>query len=112
MSILIPGAGGQAIDELVDRVLALGHDLDRYRNGIMPTAEELAEAPRIDFYRPVLDTSAFRYAGITSRHPLIDGGLGMTSQVYAIAEDRTWVRTLSRVWRLGRPANDNGRSDA
>ncbi|WP_374940423.1 DUF6634 family protein [Mesorhizobium sp. INR15] len=45
-------------------------------------------------------------AGLSTGHPRLvgEGRLIGTSDLWALSEDRAWGRTLSRWYRLGRPA--------
>lgn len=83
--------------ETLERLLA---DLKRIRDGQGPTEDELAEAPIIHGYEiehrlaPVL-------RGLIFGHPLLGTTIGTTSDLWFIAPDKRWVRTLSRFYRLG-----------
>ena len=111
MSIFMPGRDTAQLAQEIEKLSTLAEDLERYlAHG--RRQDELDGAPVIDRWSAIQDPTAFRISGIMVGHPGLGSGLGLTSQVYGISQDRTWVRTLSRVWRLGRPANDDERSDA
>ena len=87
------------------RLIALLSDMDRLRVGVSP--EHLAEdAPFLDRwtvgYRPVSCL-----IGLSTNHPLLpgDGRQIVTSDLVLMSQDRSWARTLSRWYRLGRPAD-------
>ena len=102
-------------DERFDRELirlrALVDDMEKIRSGALP--ERLAgEAPILDrwvlTYRPEVCL-----AGLSTGHPKLTGAARrvLTSDLWLMSKDRRWARTLSRWYRLDRPA-DNFRSDA
>ncbi len=80
-----------------------------------PTEAELAEAPLIEGWS-LLDADDEddlpAIVGIVSGHPydfVADGSLHVGAECFAMDPAMTWVRTLSRLYRLGTPAE---RSDA
>src|SRR3546814_3225616 len=76
------------------------------RRGELPTAAELAAAPRLDFWSVVTDGRFIGLAGVVTGHPnLHHGDYIRTSNLLWIAEDRTAARTVSRFYRLGAPAD-------
>lgn len=82
-----------------DQLEALARDLRRLA-ARPPTEEELSGAPLIytggPVMRPVLCLS-----GQIFGHPAIgNGNFSITSELFAIADDETWARTLSRFYRL------------
>jgi hypothetical protein len=86
------------------RLIALLSDMDQLRAGVRP--EHLAaDAPFLDRwtvgYRPVACL-----VGLSTGHPLLpgDGRQIATSDLMLMSQDRSWARTLSRWYRLGRPA--------
>lgn len=76
-------------------------DLQRLQDGHEPSPDDLASAPLLNDWcllGPYL-------AGVVTGHPVIaDGDSCITSMVLALASDRTWARTVSRFYRLGRPS--------
>ncbi|NBJ09422.1 hypothetical protein [Microvirga arsenatis] len=88
-----------------ERLRDLADALQAIRDGNPPTPEELATAPVLDDWvrttRPVRILEGRSYG-----HPSIPSGrLVRTSEVYA-TDGRTYARTLSRLYRLGTPAQD------
>ncbi len=86
-----------------ERLRDLADALQAIRDGHPPTPEELATAPVLDDWvrttRPVRILEGRSYG-----HPSIPSGrLVRTSEVYA-TDGRTYARTLSRLYRLGTPA--------
>jgi hypothetical protein len=98
-------ANDPALDIEQARLAALLSDMGRLRVGVSP--EHLAEdAPFLDRwtigYRPVACL-----VGLSTGHPLLpgDGRQIATSDLILMSQDRSWARTLSRWYRLGRPAD-------
>lgn len=76
--------------------------LKRIERGEAPTAEELALAPRLDFWCVVAEEPYFVLQGVVTGHPhLKDGATIGTSPLLWLADDGTAARTVSRFYRLG-----------
>ena len=105
MALRFPGIppGGEAAH--VDRLQDLLDSIRWYGAGRGPTAAELAAAPGISEWTRVPDLSATRLLGRVSGHPLIGPGAGVTSRVIAIDFESGWMRSSTRLWRLGPAAN-------
>jgi hypothetical protein len=96
---------GNGFDYQLARLIALADDMKEIRAGVPP--ERLAADP------PTLERWMFAnrpapcLAGLSFGHPLLPGEARpiATSDLCLIAEDRSWARTLSRWYRLGRPAD-------
>lgn len=70
--------------------------------GVVPDAETLQEAPLLEhWYVDAVAPGVFRLKGVVSGHPRIGDGWCTTGPLVAVAHDRTWVRTMSRYYRLG-----------
>ena len=83
------------------RLESLVAALDRIGGGGMPTAAELEAAPLLDPYR--LDTCTMPcLIGASRGHPTLRGPVIRTTEVWALAPELGWARTLSRLYRLGR----------
>jgi hypothetical protein len=86
----------------VERLEKLVADLKRFAAGELPSAEELAEAPLLDLYarsqRPMLCL-----VGFCTDHPRLRGPIVATTDIWVMAEDLGWCRTLGRFYRLGSP---------
>jgi len=97
-------------DDTFRRAQRLADDLRRIAAGELPTAADLADAPIIDHWSLAL-RSETSLVGVISGHPAI-GHLrpGATTSLFAFAPDRSWARTWSRYYRLGRRAGDDGRA--
>ncbi|WP_189591076.1 DUF6634 family protein [Mesorhizobium sp. M8A.F.Ca.ET.207.01.1.1] len=93
----------------VDRLVALATDLERVRRGVSPEAIAGGSAPSLD--RWILTQRAVPcLAGLSTGHPRLLGKdrLIATSDLWVLSEDQNWARTLSRWYRLGRPAEHFG----
>jgi hypothetical protein len=93
-----------------ERLASLVTDMERIRRGELPKALASGEdAPILDRWilghRPVPCL-----AGLSTGHPRLAGvnRAIATSDLWLMSEDRTWARTLSRWYRLGRPAEQSG----
>jgi hypothetical protein len=89
------------------RAQNLADDLRRIAADDLPTAADLAKAPVIDHWTMSVRPESC-LVGTISGHPSI--GLmrpGITSGIFAFSPDLGWVRTLSRLYALGRAAGDD-----
>jgi hypothetical protein len=90
-----PGATAETIQKL-ERLLA---DLRRVQAGEGPTADELANAPRLrDWSFTTVPVISLK--GIAIKHPALGTNSISTSALFAIADDLSWARTLNRFYRL------------
>lgn len=103
-----PGASHEGAPEHPRQRLAGARDaLARIRRGEAPTADELAAAPRLDFWWVVDEGPVLVLQGVVTGHPhLADGALIGTSPLLWLAADRAAARTLSRFYRLGPPLEE------
>ena len=87
------------------RLSAMVADMEAIRRGTPPEDLSQGKAPWLDRW-----TIAVRpvpcLAGLSSGHPKLPGDNRLigTSDLWLMANDWTWARTLSRWYRLGRPA--------
>jgi hypothetical protein len=95
-----------AFEHELTRLAALVTDIGSIRDGVSPEALADADAP-------ILDRWVFGQrlvpclAGMSTGHPKLPGANRLigTSDLWLLSEDRSWARTLSRWYRLGRPAD-------
>ena len=80
-------------------IARLAADFESLQNRGSPTAEDLSSAPLLTNWS-VGRPCAFGLKGQVIGHPLIQDGEVWTSAAYVLAGDRSWVRTLSRYYRL------------
>lgn len=93
----------------IKRLERLLNDLKRLRDGDFPTEGELSEAPLIDEYT-VVDRTFPVLQGYVHGHPALGTTWCRTTELWVIAPDLGWVRTLSRFYRLGMASFDDGGS--
>ena len=108
MTILVDRGGCRGeLDAYISRLESLLKHLHGLKAGQLPTAAELEAAPVLDRWRPgVRDAECL--VGRVQGHPSI-GGAMTTSEVWTYAPSLGWARTLSRLFRLGRPAGPSDR---
>ena len=104
---MAPYIGSQGHDRLITaitRLHRLADDLTRIAGEDMPTPEELDNVPILDRYsvseRP-LECLLGRRLG--------DGKLVRSDELYFIAPDQGWARTMSGFYRLGVAATNSHR---
>jgi hypothetical protein len=93
----------------LERLAALLADMESIHRGVSPEVMAGDSAPILD--RWVLAMSgAPCLAGLSTGHPKLVGENRpiSTSDLWLLSKDRTWARTLSRWYRLGRPARRSG----
>jgi hypothetical protein len=81
----------------------LADDLERIHSSKAPTKEQLAQAPLLVDWTCVISPFGMRLMGFVAGHPLLGNRNAMTSQIWAADAAGTWIRTLSRFYRLGIP---------
>lgn len=92
---------GDAAGEIA-RLQSLVTDLKHIGRGGLPTAEQLAVAPFLDPW--CLGTCTLPcLIGGNQGHPILKGRVIRTSDIWVLAPELRWARTLSRLYRLGRP---------
>lgn len=96
---------GPAFVAGMERMLSLAADMDRINRGHPPEAMAGDEVPILNQW-VLTKRPAYCLAGLATGHPKLPGGnraIG-TSDLWMLSVDGTWARTLSRWYRLGRPA--------
>jgi hypothetical protein len=92
--------------ELSDRLRALADDCTRLQHDTGFVSAQLPTAPLLERYVPVTSALGIRLAGEVTGHPLLGARKIITSQVWFADPEGHWIRTLSRFYRLGRPAGE------
>src|SRR5690349_9714570 len=88
----------------IDRLRRLAADLQAIRDGERPTTSDLEDAPILGNWERGARPAACLF-GNACDHPTLPG-MGrpiVTSDVWVLAPDQGWARTLSRWYRLGLP---------
>lgn len=93
----------------LERLAALIADMERIHRGVSPQAMAGDHAPLLDRW-VLAKRGAPCLAGLSTGHPELVGENRpiATSELWLLSKDRTWARTLSRWYRLGRPAGRSG----
>jgi hypothetical protein len=86
----------------ISRLETLITHLKRLQAGQFPTAAEISSAPLLNLYEPALRPTEC-LIGWVEGHPRLHGAI-TTSELWSYSPERGWARTLSRLYRLGRPA--------
>jgi hypothetical protein len=89
--------------DLTRRLRALADDCERLELGRPVSPILLAKAPVLEDWVPTVTPLGVQLAGHVTGHPLRGDRAIATSAVWFADPDDTWVRTLSRYYRLGRP---------
>lgn len=91
---------------ITERLQALADDCARLEHDTTFVSAVLHTAPLLDHYAPVLDPLGVRLVGNVIGHPLLGSGRRIvTSQLWFADPQGHWIRTLSRFYRLGDPAD-------
>lgn len=86
------------------RLEALAADLRKLHSGTLPGRHELWAAPVLNTWSIAIDASGCRVVrGIDGQHPALLGRLAKPTDIWVWAPDRSWLRTASGFYRLGRP---------
>lgn len=94
-------------NDLLQRLRDAENALARLERGEMPSVEELAKAPRLDFWYLTEHHSALALGGVVTGHPnLEDGAHIYTSALLWMADEKNSARTVSRFYKLGMPLED------
>lgn len=97
-----PPAAGPAAAAQAARLRQAQAALERIHQGLSPTPQELAAAPRLEHWAQAVDGPLPVLQGAVSGHPhLADGQWITTSPLLWLADDETAARTVSRYYRLG-----------
>ncbi|MBS4004940.1 DUF6634 family protein [Bradyrhizobium sp. G127] len=94
-----------ATPDLTMRLRALADDAARLQQVRSVSPARLRTAPLLKYWTPLRRPEGLRLIGQVSGHPLIKGPMIMTSPLWFADPKGRWVRTLSRYYRLGPPAN-------
>ena len=102
MAPFIGAVGQNHLIAAINRLHRLADDLTRIAGDDMPTRDELEEAPLIDGYA-VSEMTLRCLVGQQSGHPEVSGKFIQTSELWCMAPELGWARTMTRFYRLGRP---------
>ena len=91
--------------DLARRLRALADDCDRLNLGRAVSPILLQSAPLLEDWVPAVTPEGLRLIGHASGHPIHGDRMVMTTQLWFADPDGNWIRTLSRFYRLGPPAD-------
>ena len=91
------------------RLQMLADDCARLAHDTSFVAARLRTSPMIDRYVPLTTPVGLHLVGQVSGHPLRGAGVMITSPLWFADPDGMWIRTLSRFYALGRPADPRDR---
>lgn len=94
-----------ATSDLALRLRTLADDTAHLQQKRSVSPALLRSAPRLKYWVPVQRPEGLRLIGQVTGHPLIKGPMIMTSPLWFADPGGNWIRTLSRYYRLGPPAN-------
>jgi hypothetical protein len=92
---------------LARRLRALSDDCGRleFERHVSPIL--LQKAPLLENWVPAITPDGVKLIGHASGHPVHGDRIVMTTALWFADPDGNWVRTLSRFYRLGPPANSD-----
>lgn len=93
----------------ITRLKKLVADLELIAVGIMPTTDQIEGAPLLDDYRRAT-RPMLCLVGVCTDHPMLNGPVVMTSDIWVLAPDLGWCRTLGRYYRLGKCRDEGDQS--
>ena len=96
---------GQIVGDItgeISRIRAILSDLQRLALDDFPSDAELASAPLINGWCHMMRPAPC-LIGVVTGHPICRGPITMTSDIQVMARHQGWMRTSSRLWRLGQP---------
>jgi hypothetical protein len=93
----------------MERLVALLTDMESIHRGVAPEVMAGDDAPILDRWVLAMRTVPC-LAGLSTGHPELVGENRLigTSDLWLLSKDHAWARTLSRWYRLGRPAENPG----
>ena len=93
----------------MERLATLVADMERIHRGVPPQVVAGDDVPILDRWVLAMRPAPC-LAGLSTGHPKLVGENRLigTSDLWLLSKDHTWARTLSRWYRLGRPAERTG----
>jgi hypothetical protein len=93
---------------LTRRLRTLADDCARLGLGYPVSPTLLQSAPLLEKWTPAMTPQGMVLVGFASGHPIHGDRSVISSPVWFADPEGEWVRTLSRFYRLGEPANPGG----
>ncbi len=91
--------------DLPPRLRMLADDCDRLKSGRKPSQRILENAPLMEDWTAVLTPEGVKMVGRVSGHPVLGDRNVVTTTLWFADPAGTWVRSLSRFYRLGAPGD-------
>jgi hypothetical protein len=91
--------------DLAGRLRALADDSEQIQSGRPVSPIMLQTAPLLEYWVPALRPQGLQLIGQVTGHPLLGDCMILTSPLWFADPESNWVRTLSRFYRLGPPAD-------
>jgi hypothetical protein len=95
---------GSDVLETAKTLERLANDLRQLACGTLPDRTTLAEAPLLHRWHFVQRPGLALSGSVHGHLNMTDGKTAVTSEVFALDQDRRWARTLSRYYALGAAA--------
>jgi len=96
---------GQSPGDLARRLRALADDCNSLALGHPVAPAILDKAPLLEDWIPAVTPEGLRLIGRATGHPIHGDRRVMTTPLWFADPDGAWIRTLSRFYRLGPPAD-------
>jgi hypothetical protein len=96
---------GQNPGDLARRLPAVADDCNRLALGHPVPPAILQKAPLLEDWIPAVTPEGLRLIGRVTGHPIHGDRRVMTTPLWFADPDGAWIRTLSRFYRLGPPAD-------
>jgi len=93
--------------DLARRLRALANDCDRLEFGRPVSPIMLQTAPVLENWVPAVTPEGLRLIGYASGHPVHGDRIVTTTPLWFADPDGSWVRSLSRFYRLGPAGNSD-----
>jgi hypothetical protein len=91
--------------DFAERLRTLAQDCSDLAQNPSFARERLRTAPELDRYIPLITPIGLHLVGQLTDDPRPDAGPIVTSQLWFADPEGSWVRTLTQIYRLGRPAD-------
>lgn len=89
--------------DLAARLRRLADDCECLELGLPVSELELAKAPLLEDWAPIVMPQGLRLVGYATDHPVVGEGAVITSPVCFADPGGSWARTIFRFYRLGAP---------
>lgn len=105
--IILPNGTALHMEEELHLLTELQRDIVRIDQGPHPTMRDLADAPLLENWAIGMRMQPCLTGVVEGHSNLRSGARTATSQLHLFAPHHGYARTLSRFYRLGRPARED-----